>query len=50
LLIDNGLARIHLLELEYAQAMRRAEVAWVRRLVNEIKSGSLIWKTEEDQP
>jgi DNA-binding PadR family transcriptional regulator len=50
LLIDNGLGRIHLLELEYAQAMRRAEVAWVRHLVDEIRSGSLIWKTEEDQP
>jgi len=49
LLIDSGLSRVHLLELEYAQAMRRAELTWIRQLVDEIRSGGLIWKTEEEQ-
>ena len=35
--------RINLLEVEYALAMRRAELKWVRDVLREIRSGRLIW-------
>jgi len=31
------------IEAEYAQAVRRAELEWVRRIVDEIRSGNLEW-------
>lgn len=39
--------RINLIEEEYLQAMRRAELAWVRSLVNELRVGTLRWNLEE---
>jgi len=36
-------SRIHLIESEYAQAMRAAELSWVRQLVSELRSGKLDW-------
>jgi hypothetical protein len=42
-LTKNGLARIHIIEVEYAQALRRAELSWVRDLVHDIRSGELTW-------
>jgi len=36
-------SRIHLIESEYAQAMRAAELAWVRHLVGDLRSGELNW-------
>jgi DNA-binding PadR family transcriptional regulator len=42
-LAKNGLARIHTIEIEYAQALRRAELAWIRDLVHDIRSGALPW-------
>ena len=38
-----GLGRLALVELEYAQALRRAELAWVQRLVDDVTSGALDW-------
>lgn len=38
-----GLARLHMVELEYAQAMRRAELGFVRRLIQDIESKNLRW-------
>jgi DNA-binding PadR family transcriptional regulator len=35
-----GIPRIFLIEMEYAQAMREAEVAWVEGLLEELKQGS----------
>jgi DNA-binding PadR family transcriptional regulator len=46
-LAKNGLARIHIIEVEYAQALRRAELAWVRDLVEDIRSGELPWQTKD---
>ena len=43
----NGVARLGLIEMEYAQAMREAELAWVERTLKEIHSGSLPWETSE---
>src|SRR6266542_765045 len=39
----SGLERVLLLEIEYAQAVRRAELAWVRELVDDIRGGALTW-------
>ena len=35
--------RIHLVELEYARAMRAAELAWVKALVADLEAGRLKW-------
>jgi|SRR5215469_1123485 len=39
--------RINLLEEEYLQAMRQAELAWVRSLANELRAGTFRWNLEE---
>jgi hypothetical protein len=36
-------ARIHLVEAEYALAMGRAELAWVRSILEEIRAGRFQW-------
>jgi DNA-binding PadR family transcriptional regulator len=38
--------RINLLETEYQQAMRRAELAWIRGLAGDLRSGRLDWNLE----
>jgi len=38
---ETGIPRIFGIELEYAQAMRRAETEWVRRFIQELKDGDL---------
>jgi DNA-binding PadR family transcriptional regulator len=43
---DAGVPRIFLIETEYAQAVRRAELDWVRTLVRDIESGGL-WPDHE---
>jgi DNA-binding PadR family transcriptional regulator len=35
--------RVNLLETEYQQAMRRAELAWIRGLAGDLRSGRLDW-------
>ena len=35
--------RINLIEIEYQCAMRRAELAWIRSLVKELRSGQFTW-------
>jgi DNA-binding PadR family transcriptional regulator len=42
-LAKNGLPRIYTLDTEYLMAMCRAELAWVRQLVDEIGTGDLPW-------
>lgn len=37
----SAIPRIFGIELEYAQAMRRAEMEWVRRFIEELKEGDL---------
>jgi DNA-binding PadR family transcriptional regulator len=51
--LDAGLAavkrhvdRIHLIESEYLQAMRSAELRWVHNLAGELRSGQLNWQLE----
>lgn len=39
--------RINLLESEYLVAMLRAEMAWVRGLMGEIRSGKLAWSFQQ---
>jgi DNA-binding PadR family transcriptional regulator len=43
---QQGLKRVFLIESEYLLAMREAELAWVRRLIEEITSGTLDGVTE----
>jgi DNA-binding PadR family transcriptional regulator len=38
--------RIHLLEIEYLLAMRQAELAWVRAIVGQLRSGNLTWNLQ----
>lgn len=44
--MEMGLPRLFLVEGEYALAMKRAEVEWVRRLIVDIEGGNL-WITKE---
>jgi DNA-binding PadR family transcriptional regulator len=45
--VQHLLARIHLLEVEHAQAVLRAELAWLRSIVAEIGAGSLTWEPSD---
>jgi DNA-binding PadR family transcriptional regulator len=38
--------RLNLIELEYALAMRAAELRWVNQIIAELKSGKLEWNPE----
>jgi DNA-binding PadR family transcriptional regulator len=38
--------RVNLLETEYKQAMRRAELGWIRGLAGDLRSGRLDWNLE----
>jgi DNA-binding PadR family transcriptional regulator len=42
-LTKSGLNRISLIENEYAQHMREAELSWVRSLIDDIDTGELTW-------
>jgi hypothetical protein len=42
--------RIFGIEEEYAQAMRKAELAWVRGTVAELLDGSLAWPSPDELP
>jgi DNA-binding PadR family transcriptional regulator len=44
---QHGLPRIHLIEAEYGQALRRAELEWLRTIVRELKDGTLDWPPAE---
>jgi DNA-binding PadR family transcriptional regulator len=38
--------RLNLIEVEYALALRRAELVWVKRIISELGSGKLKWDPE----
>jgi len=40
------IGRLPLLEAEYAQAMRQAELDWVRAFAEELRAGKVAWTTE----
>ena len=42
--------RIFAIEEEYAQAMRHAEVTWLRRIIAELRDGTFPWPSREDLP
>jgi DNA-binding PadR family transcriptional regulator len=48
-LSKSGLERAMLLEVEYTQAMHRAELSWIRDLVEDIRTGALTWLTRENR-
>ncbi len=39
-----GLRRIHVVESEYVLAMKRAELSWVRSLIDDLRTGALPWE------
>jgi DNA-binding PadR family transcriptional regulator len=45
-LAKRGLDRFATIEVEYTQAMWRAELGWVRQLIDDIRSGELTWPAE----
>ena len=45
-LLDGGLPRLFLIEDEYKQAMLKAELAWLKKLVEDLKSKALTWNTQ----
>lgn len=45
-LAKRGMPRIAVIEIEYADALLRAELAWVRDLIDDIRSGELPWQPE----
>jgi DNA-binding PadR family transcriptional regulator len=50
-LTKRGLPRLYTVDTEYLVAMCRAELAWVRQLVDEIASGDLAWAVKcEEKP
>lgn len=45
-----GHPRVHLIEIEYALAMRTAELTWVQAIIDDIRSGVLTWQSPAGQP
>jgi|SRR5215470_13995033 DNA-binding PadR family transcriptional regulator len=41
-----GMPRTATLQVEFCQAARRAELSWIRQLIEEIRSGELSWADE----
>ncbi|HVU36448.1 MAG TPA: PadR family transcriptional regulator [Opitutaceae bacterium] len=41
--VSRRIGRIHLIESEYARAMHAAEAAWVRKLIADLRDGTLTW-------
>jgi hypothetical protein len=41
--LPTDLPRLFAIEDDYTQAMRRAELEWLRRIIAELKDGSLEW-------
>jgi hypothetical protein len=37
---------LNLIEVEYALALRQAELAWVKRIISELGNGKLKWDPE----
>ena len=37
--------RVHIVEIEYALALARAELEWVKGIVNDLEEGTLTWET-----
>jgi DNA-binding PadR family transcriptional regulator len=45
--LHGSIPRLFVVEEEYARAMRKAELQWVRALVDDLRSGSLTWDLDE---
>ena len=45
-LLDGGLPRLFLIEEEYKQAMLMAELAWLNKVIEDLKSKALNWNTQ----
>ena len=45
--VSSWVGRINLIESEYLRAMRKAELEWVRSLVQELHAGKLAWDLQQ---
>ncbi|HKT02338.1 MAG TPA: PadR family transcriptional regulator [Rugosimonospora sp.] len=48
-LTKRGLPRLATIEVEFTEEMRRAELAWVRNLIDDIRTGQLPWILEGEE-
>jgi DNA-binding PadR family transcriptional regulator len=48
-LTKRGLPRLATIEVEFCQAMRRAELIWVKQLIDDIRSGALPWTGQPEE-
>jgi hypothetical protein len=44
---ERGLPRITMLESEYLRAVTSAELAWLDGVVDDLRSGRLVWSVEQ---
>jgi hypothetical protein len=44
--IGAKIGRLHLVEVEYAKSQREAELAWVRLLMEDLRTGKLTWSSQ----
>ena len=44
------LGRLLVLEAEYEQAMKQAELTWVQSLIEDLRRGDLTWKPQKNLP
>lgn len=45
--LQDSTPRLFVVEEEYARAMRKAELQWVRALVDDLRTGNLTWDVDE---
>jgi DNA-binding PadR family transcriptional regulator len=46
----HGLDRVHLIEVEYLAALERAELDWLRAMVEDIRAGRMSWHASPAEP
>jgi DNA-binding PadR family transcriptional regulator len=42
-MMSSRIGRLNLIEVEYAMALRRAELQWVKQIIGDVSSGKLTW-------
>ncbi|MFB9235891.1 PadR family transcriptional regulator [Plantactinospora siamensis] len=42
--------RVYLIEVEYALTLARAELAWIRQLIDDVRTGALAWAPKHHGP
>jgi hypothetical protein len=42
-MMSSRIGRLNLIEVEYAMALRTAELRWVKQIIGDVSSGKLTW-------